>query len=70
MLSKEQFLSEVWTKINELSCDPVDAVIETADFNKLDMETAAKIVSRDPLLKSAIEQYARALNHLKAAPSV
>jgi hypothetical protein len=35
MLSKEQFLSEVWTKINELSCDPVDAVIETADFNKL-----------------------------------
>ena len=66
MLSKEQFLVLVWGKIKQHSCGVIDAVIETAEANNLDMETAAKIINRDAPLKSLLEQEARRANNLKA----
>ena len=71
MLSKEQFIVAVCNKINKSNCLAFDAVVEVADANGIDMETAGKLVNSNSSLKKLIEAQALGLNQLKkASPSL
>lgn len=70
LISKERFIVSVWDIINKTDCDALDAVMEVADKNNIDMETAGKLVNSNSALKKLIESQAYHMNQLKRSSTV
>lgn len=59
---KQDFIDEVWIRIEATSSSAMDVVLEIAAERNIEVETAAKIVNSNAALKQLIEQQARKSN--------
>lgn len=62
---KEAFLKQVWERIKGTDCIAMDAVLEVAVKENIEVEAAAKIIKGDATLLAMIQEQAVGHNQIK-----
>jgi len=62
---KEAFLRQVWERIKGTDCIAMDAVLEVAVKQNIEVEAAAKIIKGDAVLHKMIQEQAIHMNKFK-----
>jgi hypothetical protein len=65
MLKKSSFVDEIETLCRDKNIEYIDAVVFWCERNKLEIETAAYWIKKDPVMRSKIQLEAENLNILK-----
>ena len=65
MLKNSSFVEEIEKLCREKNIEYIDAVVFWCEKNKLEIETAAYWIKKDPVMKSKIQLEAENLNVLK-----
>jgi len=65
MLKNNNFIVDVENICREKNIDYIDAVVLWCDRNKLEIETAAYWIKKDPTMRSKIQSEAENLNYIK-----
>jgi hypothetical protein len=65
MLKNSNFVADVEQICRDKNVEYIDAVVLWCERNKLDIETAAYWIKKDPAMKSKIQTEAENLNILK-----
>lgn len=63
---KEAFLKAVWERVRGTQCVALDAVIEVAEKQNIEMDQAAKIIKGDKVLQQLIHEQAIKMRQIKA----
>lgn len=67
---KEAFLKAVWERIKGTDCVALDAVMEIAQKQNIEMEAAAKLIKSDAELQSMIRTQAVQMRMIRATEAV
>ena len=65
MLKNNNFIEEIEVMCKDKKIEYIDAVVMWCDRNKLEVETAAFWIKKDPTMKSKIQAEAENLNIIK-----
>lgn len=67
---KEAFLRAVWERIKGTDCIALDAVLEVAQKQNIEMEAAAKLIKSDAELQTLIRGQAVQMRMIRAQEAV
>jgi hypothetical protein len=65
-LSNSSFVEDIEKMCRVKKIDYIDAVVHWCEVNKVEIESVASIIKKDPVFKSKIQQEAENLNILKS----
>ena len=63
---KEAFLKAVWERVRGTGCHAMDAVLEIAEKENIEVEAAAKLIKGDVELMKLVKQEAIDMRQIKA----